>query len=74
MMSVPVTIGTSFQPGTPSVLFTHTNPSGPPPAYSVSPDGKRFVMLQPSEQETPGQIHVVLNWSEELKRLVPTDN
>ena len=73
MMSVPVTIGTSFQPGTPSVLFTHDNPSGPPPAYSVSPDGIRFVMLQPSEKETPpGQINVVLNWFEELKRLVPT--
>ncbi len=73
MMSVPVTIGSSFQPGTPSVLFTHDNPSGPPPAYSVCPDGKRFVMLQPSGQETPGQINVVLNWFEELKRLVPTE-
>ncbi len=73
MMSVPVTIGDSFQPGTPSVLFTHDNPSGPPPAYSVSPDGQRFVMLQPSEQETPGQINVILNWFEELKRLVPTE-
>ena len=41
-MSVPVTIGDSFQPGTPGVLFTHDNPSGPPPAYSVSPNGKRF--------------------------------
>ena len=57
MMSVPVTIGTSFQPGTPSVLFTHENPSGPPPAYSVSPDGQRFVMLQPSEEETPRPNH-----------------
>jgi hypothetical protein len=32
-------------------------------------------MLKPSEQETaaPTQINVVLNWSEELKRRVPTE-
>ena len=74
MMSVPVTIGDSFQPGTPYVLFTHANPTGPPPVYFVSPDGKRFVMLQSTGQEEAGQINVILNWFEELKRLVPTDN
>ena len=74
MMSVPVTVGDSFQPGSPRALFTHTNPSGPPPAYSVSADAKRFVMLKSTEQEEtePAQINVVLNWFEELKRLVPT--
>ena len=74
MMSVPVTMGDSFQPGTPRVLFTHANPSEPPPAYSVSPDGKRFVMLESTEQEEVGQINIIQNWFEELKRLVPTDN
>jgi len=74
MMSVPVTIGDSFKPGTPRVLFTHVNPSGPPPAFSVSPDGKRFVMLESTVQEEVGQINVIQNWFEELKRLVPTDN
>jgi len=30
-------------------------------------------MLKPVEQEqVPTQINVVLNWTEELKRLVPT--
>ncbi|MCZ6878202.1 MAG: protein kinase, partial [Acidobacteria bacterium] len=72
MMVVPVTIGDSFQAGTPRALFSHVHPGGPPPAYSVSPDGKRFVMLQPNEQEEAAQINVVLNWFEELKRLVPT--
>ena len=74
MMSVPVTIGDSFKPATPRVLFTHVNPPGPPLGFSVSPDGKRFVMLESTEQEEVGQIHVILNWFEELKRLVPTDN
>ena len=42
--------------------------------YDVSPDGQRFPVLKPVEQkEAPlTQINVVLNWSEELKRLVPT--
>jgi hypothetical protein len=42
--------------------------------YDVSPDGQRFLMLQPVGQEQPPvtQIHVVLNWAEELKRLAPS--
>ena len=40
--------------------------------YDVTPDGQRFVMVKPSEQErTATQINVVLNWFEELKRRVP---
>jgi len=38
--------------------------------YDISPDGQRFVMVKEEGRET--QIHVVLNWFEELKRLVPT--
>jgi Tol biopolymer transport system component len=39
-------------------------------SYDVAPDG-RFLMIQESEELTPPCIHVVLNWFEELKRLVP---
>jgi hypothetical protein len=44
------------------------------PNYDVSPDGKRFLMLKPTEKEAEAatQINVVLNWFEELKRRVPT--
>ncbi len=38
--------------------------------YDISPDGQRFLMI--SQEEAPDQIHVVLNWFEEVKRLVPT--
>jgi serine/threonine-protein kinase len=40
-------------------------------AYDVTADGQRFVMSR-SRQDTGGgdQIHVVLNWSEEVKRKV----
>jgi len=41
--------------------------------YDVSPDGQRFLMLKPNQQEAsaPTQINVVLNWFEELKRRAP---
>jgi hypothetical protein len=40
--------------------------------YDVTPDGQRFVMVRSGQTVVPTQIHVVLNWFEELKRLVPT--
>jgi serine/threonine-protein kinase len=43
--------------------------------YDVSPDGQRFLMIKDaafSEQTPPSSITVVLNWTEELKRLLPT--
>ena len=42
--------------------------------YDVHPDGRRFLMLAESEDESRPRINVILNWVEELKRLVPTDN
>jgi Tol biopolymer transport system component len=38
--------------------------------YDVSPDGQRFLMIREAEET---QINVVLNWFEELKRLVPVE-
>jgi hypothetical protein len=40
-------------------------------SYDVAPDG-RFLMLVQNRQEEP-TIHVVLNWFEELERLVPSN-
>ena len=37
---------------------------------TVLPDGARFVMVK--DDSASGRINVVLNWTEELKRLVPT--
>jgi Tol biopolymer transport system component len=40
--------------------------------FDVSPDGQRFLMLRETgEDPPPTQIHVVLNWFEELNRFVP---
>jgi serine/threonine-protein kinase len=44
--------------------------------YDVSPDGQRFLMIKDvatgDQNGTPASIVVVLNWFEELNRLVPT--
>jgi serine/threonine-protein kinase len=40
------------------------------PNYDVSPDGQRFVMIK--DESSASRLNLVLNWSEELKRLVPT--
>ena len=65
-----------FAAGKPTMLFTGDfMPSSTWfPNYDVSRDGRRFLMVAPSAHEnaTPTQIIVVLNWFDELKRLVPT--
>jgi hypothetical protein len=42
------------------------------PGYDVAPDGRLLIIEQPPEEAAPRQIHVVVNWFEELKRRVPT--
>ena len=42
-------------------------------ASSWSPDGGRFLMLRQPPEAAPTEIRVVLNWAEELERLVPTE-
>ncbi len=38
--------------------------------YDVTPDGTRFVVLMTKPDAVPKEIHVVLNWFEELKAAV----
>lgn len=37
--------------------------------YDVSPDGQRFVMVK--GEPGSSRLNIVLNWFDELKRLVP---
>jgi serine/threonine-protein kinase len=41
-------------------------------SYDVAPDGKRFLMIQRDPDSVPRQLNVILNWTEQLNRLVPT--
>jgi serine/threonine protein kinase/Tol biopolymer transport system component len=76
VMAVEITTQPSFSAGKPKELFEgrYLRLGGTFPFYDVSPDGLRFLMLKPVQPEAaaPTQINVVLNWTEELKRLVPT--
>jgi len=62
--------------GSPRVLFegryvSHSSTPGYQ-YYDISPDGKRFLMMKEEVALEQARINVVLNWFEELKRLVPT--
>ena len=77
MMAIAIATEPELAPGRPTLLFEGRYLSGvstgnPATGYDVAPDG-RFVMIRADEASGPTQIHVVLNWFEELKRLVPTN-
>ena len=76
MMAVDITTQPSFAARKPQLLFEARYELSPGTIayYDVSPDGQRFLMLKPNGagEAAPTQINVVLNWFEELKRLVPT--
>ena len=40
--------------------------------YDVSPDGQRFLMIRSEGHPPATELRLVMNWHEELKRLVPT--
>jgi hypothetical protein len=72
MMAVRVETDPEFRFQPPEVLFEGGYVLDRRPNYDVGPDG-RFLMIKNEESEIP-QINVVLNWFEELKRLVPTND
>jgi serine/threonine-protein kinase len=76
MMAVDIATTPAFVAGTPRVLFEgvyEPSPTGPA-GFDVSRDGRRFLRVQTVGAQPPtDRINVVLNWFEELKRLVPTN-
>jgi hypothetical protein len=73
VMSVEIAEGAIFKASPPRLLFAGNyvrdeNNIG----MDVDPDGRRFLMIQSSNQEPPvTHINMVLNWFEELKRRLP---
>ncbi len=76
LMAAPTPLGPGFVPGRSRVLFSteRFRFSGNAPAFDIHPDGKRFVMVTLGDVPPPlrGQINVVFNWFEELKRRAPS--
>jgi eukaryotic-like serine/threonine-protein kinase len=73
MMSVSISAGATLNTGRPQRLFErpYERTLALWPNYDVAPDGQRFLMVKTIDAgETPAQINVVLNWFEELKRVV----
>jgi eukaryotic-like serine/threonine-protein kinase len=82
LMRVPLTMGSTFEPGTVTKLLDGPYLLAPPLGlglgrmYDVSPDGRRFLMIKESstshEPAASARIIFVQNWFEELKRRAPT--
>ena len=65
-MTVEVKAHPALAVGKPRVLFegdsrlSHHD-------YGLLPDGRHFIMIQPVGKMPPAELHVVVNWSDELK-------
>ena len=76
LMAVPIRLGAGVMIGRAEELFQvpgRFRTSGNAAAYNVDASGRFIMVTEPDQQPTfARQINVVLNWTEELKRLVPT--
>jgi Tol biopolymer transport system component len=71
IMAVDIQTIATFHAGIPKALFERKDLVAN--MFDVSPDARRFLMLKPEDaaQPSPNQLDIVLNWSEELRRLAP---
>ena len=69
LMSADLTPGATLATGVPRALFqTPAQVEPDMDQYAVTGDGKKFIFLEPLEQEDAKPITVVLNWTARLKR------
>jgi Tol biopolymer transport system component len=75
MMVVDIVTQPELHAGIPKVLLDGPYQLGEVVGrdYDVTADGQRFVMIKRPDESAPQQVNVILNWFEELKRLVPTN-
>ena len=75
VMAVSIDTKSTFSAGKQTLLFQGAYVTGyeDSPAWDISPDGKRFLMIKPPAAAAAGlrKINIVLNWFEELKQRVP---
>jgi hypothetical protein len=76
VLAVDVVANATFEYGKPRLLFEGRYALGDVKddtrAYDVAPDGKRFLMLRRETEPSTGDLKVVVNWYDELRRLGPT--
>ena len=79
VLSLPITTEPTLTLGSETVVAQSPfmMPGGANRPFHVTPDGDRFVAttvgVGASGESEPLQVHLVLNWTEELTRLVPVD-
>jgi hypothetical protein len=72
LTSVEVETQPTFKAGTPRALFQAAGYLGPG-NYDVTPDGQHFLMIKQEDiSNSPKELNVILNSSEELKRRAPS--
>ena len=77
VFSAAIESSSPFRAGVPRVVFEAANGlydrTGPMGAWDATADGQRFLLVKVDESfnKPVTTMHVVLNWAEELKRLVP---
>ena len=74
LLVVAVSTDPVFSAGAPEVLLegSYLAPTGNRRPYDVTADGQQFVMVKTAASEAQPEIAVVINWFEELTRLVPS--
>jgi len=65
LMAVEVKLGSKLEAGAPKPLFDTRLGNGP---FDISPDGRRFLLANPSEDAGRTPMTVVVNWTGEVKR------
>jgi serine/threonine-protein kinase len=74
LFAVSVTMGRSLHFSKPRIVLENLHQlRAVNRNYDVFPDAQSFLMVKTKHPAYTTEIHVVLNWFEELKRLVPTN-
>ncbi len=74
MWTVAVELEPTFQASRPELLFSRRffGDSNRQQTFDISVDGERFLMVEEMEGRSQ-EVVIVLNWSEDLKRLAPVE-
>jgi len=70
LVAVPIKLSPIFEPGLPKRLFSIPVVTSQRHCYAVSSDGKRFLVMNPIEEETESysSMRVILNWPSLLEQ------
>ncbi len=75
LVSVKLRTMPQFTPDSPVVVLENAFLPGPGRPYDISPDGQKFILINETRVEQTSarapQLNFILNWNQELKRLVP---